>query len=370
MQQIIQNIINWFAHDPILSSLVSIILFVILKNVIPIIWKKIYKFIFISIWPILLHSLKYKKHKNVLSYFTFLFESKNLKSEYQFIDHASRYDDSYYEDYEEEKSCFMLDENKSLFLEPIKDINEIVSVIERTGYKFQERLNLQLFIEMFNNEIREEFTDRQLNKQCIGVSYFMHNRDQRKEKDEAHWIKLYFFQLDLYTRLLLDKLFFFSFDKERESLGQPQLMNTLYPFLTACKIFCNVCYKGDIMVAYYQYQSHNSDYHPLLELCFDDLFLNNQTMSLKEVKLAVVNHTTSFLLSHNYNGNINNCYITDIGIENGEITFFSEIRLSSPLDSTVINLHSITMKEFLSLKPHKLPKKLYHSLSNIFIRNS
>ena len=147
-------------------------------------------------------------------------------------------------------------------------------------------------------------------------------------------------------------------------------MNKAYPFITECKLVCNISYKGDIFIAYYQYSIKDNDYHPILEINFDEFFPPLQSMSLKDVKKIIVNHITNYLSSHNYYEPIKSCYITDIGIENNNLTIFSEIRLSSPLTFNDQFLHSITRKDLISSNSNKLPKELYHSHSNLFIRNS
>lgn len=313
------------------------------------------------------HSVHFIKHHKTLVYFKYLFGAKNLKAEYHYVDHASRFDNSYHEDYEAKETCITLDSNCALYLEPIKDINKIVSIVYDTGPKILDKCDLLIFVKMFNDEIRENYAETQLKKSCVGVKHIMHNRHQEKDMDEAHWFKIDLFKLDFYTRLLLDSLYLYAFDKDERNINQPKQINKMYPYITSCKLFCNVSYKDDYTVVYYQYESKDCNYHPLIEISLDDLILNRTKISLDDVKDAIINYSTNKLEIDIFS--IKYCYVTDIGIDNGELTVFAEIRLNKPYVSSQISIHSITRKELLYYGKNKFSKILYHSLSNLFIRN-
>ena len=316
---------------------------------------------------IICHSLFLKRHYRTLAYFKFLFDAKNIKAEYHYVDHASRFDNSYHEDYEEKESCITLDSNSSLYLEPIKDINKIVSFLCQIGPKYLSECDLLIFVKMFDDVIREDYSESQLKQICLGVKHIIHNRHQEKNMDEAHWFKIELFKLDLYTRLLLDKIYLYAYDKDIRNINQPKQINKMYPYITTCKLFCNVSYREDYTVVYYQYDTRDCNYNPLIEINLDEFIFNSSKMPLDELKDAIINYSTKYLEIDTFS--IKYCYVTDIGIENGELTIFAEIRLKRPYVSSKRAIHSITRKELLYAGNNKFSNKLYHSLSNLFIRN-
>lgn len=348
-----------------------ILSFIFIIVFLPVLKTLYYNFFWGELYPFIWQRIFYKRHEETLKLFEELFNSKNLKSTYRFIDHASKTENNYHEDYEDYKDnepSIFLDEEKSLHLYD-KSTDYIVELLNNSKTILSIGNHLTFWIYFFDKDIRENYNDIQLKQTCFGVSYIMHNRNQRKEKDEAHWFIIKTFEMDLYTRLLLNNLSFISTNNFQDNYNQPKNINQSYPFITKCNFCCNVFYKNEENKSIESYCSYNYKEFCItffLDFCLDDL--NTNQMSLKDIKNEIKRRAMEQFISVNHVNNIENCYLTDIGISNGEISIFAEIWvLEKPKE---VSFPMINQNKLLTKGIHKFSDKLYYSLSNSFIRNN
>ncbi len=351
-----------------LSYILSIFFILVILPIIKTIYNNLF---WREFFPFIRNRSYYKLHNRTIKLFEELFKSKNIKSIYRFVDHASKTETAYHEDYDDNESFIYLNQNKSLNLYE-KPVDNIQNELKNNTIAQSLGNHLKFWIDYFNKEIRDSYNEDFLKKECLGISYIIHNRDQRKEKDEAHWFRIECFKMNQYSRILLNELYTNSNCNSQDNYNQPQVINKSYPFITKCKVCCNICFRNDNKKCIESSFSRDSDKDFFLKFNIDDFIceLKTSQMNLKKIKDIIKDKTKAKInakseLNEHPSIEIKNCFITDIGISNGEITLFTEIWVTKCFNF----IPMINKKDFIESDSDKYSPKLYYYLSNFFIRN-
>lgn len=315
--------------------------------------------IFISILVPTVVWLVLKRFASLLSYFKIrkanaLAKSlvySNLTSNYTFIDHAI-------DDYEEELSQITISSKDNIMLDSYltPEIENLLSI---------DKLALQNTLHDIASSIKKAHPQIELEKPCYFVSFIMHNRDQRKQNDEAHWFKIECVASKMQYRLISQELF--SLIEMSAKLNQPEKLNSIFPLIYKISFFCNLVIESDIedRTILCKYDNTSNKYKPLLDIPFE-YFVNHdlkcKCISLSEIKEFIA----KFYMSKSIE--INESRITDIGIEFGEIVLFVEAITYSKLDVTDNNMHFINKRDFIQLPLNMFSKRMYNSILRTFLK--
>lgn len=279
-----------------------------------------------------------------------------------FIDHAISH-------YEKEISFFVLTENQVT----LNDMNwhDVIKELPFGKLKLiysEYKDRLEILFPLLNENLEEEYDLIELNKKMIGVCSIAHNRDQRKQKDEAHWLNLTLFMTDFRTYKLLDGLYSCIF-RDTDRSNQPHCLNRLYPFLANCNIYCNIYFieKGKVFI-FYQYVSKTMSYEPLLDTNLITFWKNESTLELQELEIRVSKKISELNLVSN-SLEIEHCYFTDLGVDKTEITLFAEVKIKYSSKEKA-NFPFFSREQYFEKKTSMFNTKFKQSLNNLFTRNS
>lgn len=273
----------------------------------------------------------------------------NLKRDYIFVDHVI-------EDYEEDLSLITISSKDNITFDSYltSEIENVLSIDEFTLR--EELLNLI-------SSIQNQYTQKELNKTCYFVSFIMHNRDQRKQNDEAHWFKIECTVSKMQYRLISQELF--SQIKITENLNQPEKLNSIFPLIHKASIFCNLVIESDIeeRTILCKYDNINNKYKPLLNIPFEYLIsFDSQNISLSEIKEIIAKSYKDMSIEISFSR------ITDIGVELGEMVLFAEAITYSNLNIVDSNMHFIDKKKFIEQPSTVFSKRMYNSILRILLK--
>jgi hypothetical protein len=279
--------------------------------------------------------LRIKESKKIRSYLRSL-EYKNLKSEYFFIDHAI-------DEYDSELSMISLS-NESNFREKIENNEKI--------YNYIDKARVCEAIE----KIEKDISKKDLNNKCIGLGFLMHNRDQRRQFDEAHWLRIKCIEINNSIRLMSTEL-----SKELNciaTINQPETINNLLPLISLVQFYCLLVISNKKQIGCL-YDQVNRSYSPYKIIPIDRLFDSSQKeYSIQEAKdfvLHELNTTESSIISIKF---------TDLGIDGGVLSIFTEIEVMEASKDS-FDAKWLDYEEFCKIGGSNLPSQLFLFITKI-----
>lgn len=291
------------------------------------------------LWTLLKKVILYmptKESRKIHSYLNSI-ACKNLKSEYLFIDHAI-------DEYDNELSMISLNEEFKVQRILDEDIDRIANYINKD--------KVYTAIEKVNKEIQKKKQERM----CIGIKFIMHSRDQRKQNDEAHWLRIECMRIRNQTRFVSQEL-----HKELNrinNINQPETINRLTPLVSLGQFYCSLVIPNNKEIGC-RYNVDSDSYSPYKIIRIDSLFNTQQSrFYLKDVKNFIL-HKLNDIKCH-----IVSIRFTDLGIDGGIVSIFTEIEIAEE-SKDCLDVEWFDYEKFCNIEREKTSSQLFLIMSKI-----